>query len=177
MVCVPVCLNLYVWKSAPPLLLCWRRRLSKLTSPQQKDLGIGRMPEKCLPHWRMLCVLVCLNLYVKICITPAYVGHEDCLYSVLTSPQKKAWGSAECFKVLATVARISIRVYINVNWNIKNEYCFSVNMFRIITYLEDHVAIKLHTIILLYFNNYLRYTHGTSIFKHVKCIFTWINNN
>ena len=88
MLCVPVCLNLYVWKSALPPCLCWTWGLSELTSSQQKGCG-----------------------------------------------------SVECFKMVASLTRISKRAYVNVNWKIKNEYCFSVNMFRIIKCLEEHMTI------------------------------------
>ena len=51
-------------------------------------------------------------------------------------------------------------------------------MFRIITCLEDQwQLIKLHTIIPLYFNNYLRRTRDNYMFKHAKYKFIWIKND
>ena len=103
MLCVPVCLNLYVWKSASPLRLCWTWGLFELTSPQQKGLGIGRMPKNAslIDGW---CVCLCAWTYMceNLLHHPsAYVGHEDCLNSPLHN--KRAWGSAECLKTLVSL--------------------------------------------------------------------------
>ena len=91
-VCVPVCLNLYVWKSASPLRLCWTWGLSELTSPQQKGLGIGRMPQNASLIDGWCCVPVCLNLYVwKSAASPLRLCWTWGLFE-LTSPQQKGLG-------------------------------------------------------------------------------------
>ena len=99
---VHVCLNLYVWKSTSPLRLCWTWGLSKFTSPQQKGLGIGRMPQNASIIDRC-CVCPCA--WTCMCESlhnpSAFVGHEDCLNSPLHN--KRVWGSEECLKMLASL--------------------------------------------------------------------------